>query len=57
MDPITRLLAQEFQVKPEHAQAVVELFDRGNTVPFIADTGKSSMGPWMIRPFVSWRIA
>ena len=44
MDPITRLLAQEFQVKPEHAQAVVELLDGGNTVPFIARYRKEQHG-------------
>lgn len=36
MEQLTAILAQEFQVKLEHAAAVVELLDEGNTVPFIA---------------------
>ena len=44
MEQIIGLLAQEFHVKPEHAQAVVELLDRGNTVPFIARYRKERHG-------------
>ena len=36
MDELIGRLSQEFHVRPEHAQAVVELLDEGNTVPFIA---------------------
>ena len=44
MEQIIGLLAQEFHVKPEHAQAVVELLDQGNTVPFIARYRKERHG-------------
>ena len=39
-----RTLAREFNVKPQHAQAVVQLFDEGNTVPFIARYRKEQHG-------------
>ena len=38
------ILAAEFQVRPNHAQAVVELLDEGNTVPFIARYRKEQHG-------------
>ncbi len=44
MDQLIGLLAQEFHVRPEHAQAVVELLDEGNTVPFIARYRKERHG-------------
>ena len=44
MEQLIGLLAQEFHVKPEHAQAVVELLDQGNTVPFIARYRKERHG-------------
>ena len=44
MEQLTAILAQEFQVKPEHAAAVVELLDEGNTVPFIARYRKERHG-------------
>src|SRR5690625_3956484 len=33
---ITRLLAQELDIRPQQADAVIELLDGGATVPFIA---------------------
>ena len=44
MDQLIGTLAREFQVRPEHAQAVVELLDEGNTVPFIARYRKERHG-------------
>ena len=44
MDQLIGMLAQEFHVRPEHAQAVVELLDEGNTVPFIARYRKERHG-------------
>ena len=44
MDQLIGILAQEFHVRPEHAQAVVELLDEGNTVPFIARYRKERHG-------------
>ncbi|MGI6255768.1 MAG: Tex family protein [Acutalibacter sp.] len=44
MEQLIKLLAEEFQVKPEHASAVVELLDEGNTVPFIARYRKERHG-------------
>ena len=44
MDRLIELLSQEFHVRPEHAQAVVELLDEGNTVPFIARYRKEATG-------------
>ena len=44
MEQLIGLLAQEIHVKPEHAQAVVELLDQGNTVPFIARYRKERHG-------------
>ena len=38
------LLAKELQVRPEHAAAVAELLDEGNTVPFIARYRKERHG-------------
>ena len=37
-------LAQELKVRPEHAAAVVQLLDEGNTVPFIARYRKEQHG-------------
>ncbi len=44
MEQLSKLLAEEFHVRPEHAQAVVELLDEGNTVPFIARYRKERHG-------------
>lgn len=44
MDKMTEILAAELKVKPEHAAAVVELLDGGNTVPFIARYRKEQHG-------------
>ena len=44
MDELIGRLSQEFHVRPEHAQAVVELLDEGNTVPFIARYRKERHG-------------
>ena len=44
MDQLAWILAREFEVKPEHAAAVVELLDGGNTVPFIARYRKERHG-------------
>ncbi len=41
---LIRRLSQEFGVKEEHAAAVVELLDEGNTVPFIARYRKERHG-------------
>ncbi len=30
------ILAKEFNLRPEHVQAVIEMLDAGNTIPFIA---------------------
>lgn len=44
MADMIQILAREFQVRPEHAKAVVELLDEGNTVPFIARYRKEQHG-------------
>lgn len=44
MDKMTEILAGELKVKPEHAQAVIQLLDEGNTVPFIARYRKEQHG-------------
>ena len=31
-----QILAQEFHLKPQQVQGVIELTDAGNTIPFIA---------------------
>ena len=58
MEQLIGLLAQEFHVKPEHAQAVVELLDEGNTVPFIARYRKERHGAMDDQAAApSWRTA
>lgn len=44
MDELIARLARELAVKPEHAQAVAQLLDEGNTVPFIARYRKEQHG-------------
>lgn len=44
MEANIAILAQELQVRPEHAEAVVCLLDEGNTVPFIARYRKEQHG-------------
>ena len=44
MEQMIETLAREFNVKPQHAQAVVQLLDEGNTVPFIARYRKEQHG-------------
>jgi len=44
MDKMIGILAEELKVRPEHAQAVVQLLDEGNTVPFIARYRKEQHG-------------
>ncbi len=44
MDQMISTLARELNVRPEHAQAVVNLLDEGNTVPFIARYRKEQHG-------------
>ena len=39
-----RILAQEFGLRPEHVQAVIEMLDAGNTIPFIARYRKEKTG-------------
>lgn len=44
MDQIMSLLSAELHAKPEYVQAVVQLLDQGNTVPFIARYRKEQHG-------------
>ncbi|RKJ41733.1 RNA-binding transcriptional accessory protein [Acutalibacter sp. 1XD8-33] len=44
MDNMIETLAQELNVRPDHAQAVADLLDQGNTVPFIARYRKEQHG-------------
>ena len=44
MDHMIETLARELNVRPEHAQAVADLLDQGNTVPFIARYRKEQHG-------------
>ncbi len=44
MDHIIETLSKELHVRPEHAQAVADLLDQGNTVPFIARYRKEQHG-------------
>ena len=39
-----QILAQEFHLKPQQVQAVIELTDAGNTIPFIARYRKEMTG-------------
>ena len=43
MDFVT-ILAQEFHLRPQQVQAVIELLDAGNTIPFIARYRKEATG-------------
>ncbi len=43
MDYIS-ILAQEFHISPQQVQAVIELLDAGNTIPFIARYRKEATG-------------
>ena len=38
------ILAKEFNLRPEHVQAVIEMLDAGNTIPFIARYRKEKTG-------------
>ena len=38
------ILAQEFHIRPQQVQAVIELLDAGNTIPFIARYRKEATG-------------
>ncbi len=38
------ILAKEFNLRPEHVQAVIEMLDAGNTIPFIARYRKELTG-------------
>ena len=38
------ILAQEFNIRPQQVQAVIELLDAGNTIPFIARYRKEATG-------------
>ena len=40
----TSVLAQEFSQQPKHVQAVIDLLDQGNTIPFIARYRKEMTG-------------
>ncbi len=44
MEQIIETLSRELNVRPEHARAVVDLLDEGNTVPFIARYRKEQHG-------------
>ncbi len=44
MDNMIEILAQELHVRPDHAQAVANMLDEGNTVPFIARYRKEQHG-------------
>ena len=41
---ITEVLAKEFSIHPEQAQAAIDLIDEGNTIPFIARYRKEKTG-------------
>ncbi|MBQ3335241.1 MAG: RNA-binding transcriptional accessory protein [Eubacteriaceae bacterium] len=41
---ITEVLAKEFSIQPEQAQAAIDLIDEGNTIPFIARYRKEKTG-------------
>ena len=43
MDFVT-VLAQEFHLRPQQVQAVIDLLDAGNTIPFIARYRKEAHG-------------
>ncbi len=44
MDSFSNLLAKEFSLRPEQVQAVIDLLDAGNTIPFIARYRKEATG-------------
>ena len=44
MDAFSNILAKEFSLRPEQVQAVIELLDAGNTIPFIARYRKEATG-------------
>lgn len=39
-----QILAKEFSLRPEQVQAVIDLLDAGNTIPFIARYRKEATG-------------
>ncbi len=43
-NPHIQILAREFSLRPEQVQAVTELLDAGNTIPFIARYRKEATG-------------
>ena len=44
MDSFSIILAKEFSLRPEQVQAVIDLLDAGNTIPFIARYRKEATG-------------
>ncbi len=44
MDKITRIIANELDVKPSQVEATIKLIDEGNTIPFIARYRKEATG-------------
>ena len=44
MNSFDKILAQEFSLRPEQVQAVIDLLDAGNTIPFIARYRKEATG-------------
>ena len=40
----TAILAEEFSQNPQYVQAVIDLLDQGNTIPFIARYRKEMTG-------------
>ena len=41
---IIKKIAEELQIRPDQVQAVVNLIDEGNTIPFIARYRKEAHG-------------
>ena len=50
---ILKTLAAELGRSEEHVTNVVNLIDEGATIPFIADTARSSTAPWTTRSCAS----
>ena len=44
MNSFSEMLAREFSIRPEQVQAVIDLLDAGNTIPFIARYRKEATG-------------
>ena len=46
---ISKIIADELKIKVFQVDAVTELLDEGNTIPFISATARKKLGNWTRR--------